>query len=99
VRDFIGTNALVLGWSLRVSDNRFKEGVQNALLSALTLGLMNSTTDNQGTHCFVTTGAAAVSVTSPNRSLVQLINARACSPYLQTHAALAQRVGIVTPAE
>jgi hypothetical protein len=99
VRDFVGTNALVFGWSLRVSDNRFKEGVQNALLSALTLGLMNSTTDNQGTHCFVTTGAAAVSVTSPNRSLVQLINARACNPYLQTHAALAQRVGIVTPAE
>jgi hypothetical protein len=32
--DFIGTNALVLGWSLRVADNRFKEGILNALLSA-----------------------------------------------------------------
>ncbi len=52
-RDFILTNAALVGFSVRMADNRMKEGIVNALLSAVTFGgLMNATTNNQGTHCF-----------------------------------------------
>src|SRR5207244_6832349 len=54
--DFILTNALVLGFSIRVTDNRFKEpvGIQNVFspvfLSATTFAVMNETVLNQGTR-------------------------------------------------
>jgi Family of unknown function (DUF6519)/Right handed beta helix region len=98
VLDFVGTNALVVGWSLRVADNRFKEGILNARLSAFTVGLMNSTMDNQGTHCFVAVGAPALSVVTPNRTLALLFNKDACGPYGPAVAGVAQRVGIALSA-
>jgi hypothetical protein len=61
--DVIGTNALVLGWSVRVSDNRCKEGRFNSFLSALTGGGFNTTTDNQGTHCFFDIGILKPGIT------------------------------------
>ena len=76
--DFILTNALVLGFSVRLTENRFKEpvGIPNvfspAFLSAATLALMNETAVNQGTHCFYAVGAPALSVVAPNRSLIEL---------------------------
>jgi hypothetical protein len=54
--DFVGIHALVFGWSVRMQGNRFKEGLRNAFLSGLTVGLFNDTTHNQGTHCFVDVG-------------------------------------------
>jgi hypothetical protein len=96
--DLVGTNALVVGWSLRVVDNRFKEGILNARLSAFTVGLMNSTVDNQGTHCFVAVGASALSVVTPNRTLALLFNKDACGPYGLAVAGVAQRVGIAVSA-
>jgi hypothetical protein len=46
------TDALVIGGSVRVADNRFSETWRRALSSALSLGIaMNTTTDNQATHC------------------------------------------------
>jgi hypothetical protein len=77
--DFILTNALVFGFSLRVSDNRFKEPVgipgvfTPAFLSAATLALMNQTSLNQGTHCFYALGAAPFSQLTPNHSLLQAL--------------------------
>lgn len=71
VIDFVGMNALVMAPSLRVADNRFKEGFFNAVLSAFTFGLMNATADNQGTHCFLAVGHPNLSVISPNRSFTQ----------------------------
>jgi hypothetical protein len=74
--DFILTNALVLGFSVRVTDNRFKEPVgipgifTPAFLSAATFALMNETSLNQGTHCFYAVGPAALSQLGPNRSLL-----------------------------
>jgi hypothetical protein len=70
--DLVLTNALTFGWSQRMADNRFKEGLLNAFFSGVSLTLMNTTTDNQGTHCFFPVGNAAVSHISGNRSLVQL---------------------------
>lgn len=69
VGDFMVTNALVLGISVRVADNRFKEGLLSALASAATLGWFNSTTDNQGTHCFLTNGIGNLSMPDNNRNL------------------------------
>ncbi|GKT07111.1 DUF6519 domain-containing protein [Desulforhabdus sp. TSK] len=92
--DLVGTNALVMGWSIRVADNRFKEGFFNAFLSAFTIGLMNSTTDNQGTHCFVRVGVPILSVLEPNRSLVEYFNKSACGPFASAHAKLMQRTGM-----
>ena len=44
-------NAIVAGASLRESDNRFAETWFHAAFSAFSIGLMNTTTDNQATHC------------------------------------------------
>jgi hypothetical protein len=67
VFDFVGINALVVGWSVRVTDNRFKEGLLNAFLSAFTAGLwFNTTTDNQGTHCFIDVGLRQPTISITN---------------------------------
>jgi hypothetical protein len=53
--DFLISHAIHLAFSQQTSGNRWKEGMLNALLSAFTLSFaMNTTTDNQGTHCIVT---------------------------------------------
>ncbi|MFB3133581.1 MAG: hypothetical protein ACE10K_13770, partial [Rhodothermales bacterium] len=55
--DFVLSQAILFGFfSVRASDNRFKETLLRALFSAVTMGVMNTTTDNQGTHCFVVLG-------------------------------------------
>lgn len=61
--DFVAVNTLVMGWSTRVQNNRFKEGLLNAFLSCATAALMNNTSHNQGTHCFLTAGAFRPRVT------------------------------------
>jgi hypothetical protein len=88
-----------LGWSLRVADNRFKEGLLNARLSAFTLGLMNSTTDNQGTHCFLAVGSSVLSVITPNRTLATMFNAGVCNSFKPALAGVSGRIGIVASAE
>jgi hypothetical protein len=70
--DAVITNALTFGWSQRMAGNRFKEGFLNALLSGTTLAPMNTTTDNQGTHCFFPVGTPRISHIEGNRSLTQL---------------------------
>ena len=55
--------------SVRVTDNRFKEGIGSVELSGMTLGRLNMTTDNQATHCLLITGPSATSVNSPNTIL------------------------------
>jgi hypothetical protein len=54
--DVVATNAMALGLSARFVANRFKQGIANAFYSAFTLAYMNTTVDNQGTHCFVRIG-------------------------------------------
>jgi hypothetical protein len=67
--DFMLSQALLFAMSTRVTDNRFTEGVLNALLSALTLGLlMNTTAHNQGTHCIIALGIYRVRF--PNTTLL-----------------------------
>lgn len=54
--DFLLTDAFLFGITLRANDNRFREGLLNAALSAITLGLINITTDNESTHCLMVAG-------------------------------------------
>jgi hypothetical protein len=68
-------NGLVIGWTTRVTDNRFEERLVLPGLSALSLAAMNTTANNQGTRCFISLGLPAVLVNSPNRSLISLTSA------------------------
>ncbi|HKC64491.1 MAG TPA: hypothetical protein VKB86_12690, partial [Pyrinomonadaceae bacterium] len=77
--DLIFTQAILFGISLRMTDNRFKEGIQNAWLSALTLGILNVTTDNQSTHCLMVLGLVVED--QPNMSLLDAFNRDICAPF------------------
>jgi hypothetical protein len=48
---FVPADAVVLGGSVRIADNRFSETWMRTFFSAITFGGMNTTTDNQSTHC------------------------------------------------
>lgn len=69
--DFVLVHALLFGLSVRVSDNRLKEGIRNALYSGMTAGLMNATTNNQSTHCILVAGLLpSLKVDSGNKALI-----------------------------
>jgi Family of unknown function (DUF6519) len=82
--DFVLAQAILFGISVRASDNRFKEGLFNAAFSAITLGLFNTTTDNQSTHCLWIIGVPNLTVDHSNVALVMLANNGACCPFV-TH--------------
>jgi hypothetical protein len=44
-------DVMVVAGSVRMADNRFAETWMRAVLSGFSIGLMNTTTDNQSTHC------------------------------------------------
>lgn len=94
--DLVGTNALVFGWSARVEGNRFKEGIFNALVSAFTIGLMNATTSNQGTHCILAIGSPVVSALTENRSLVEYFNKEPCDFFDQVSNDVGRKIGFLT---
>jgi hypothetical protein len=55
--DFVVVDTLVFGLSAQVVGNRFKEGLANCFLSAITIGVfLNATGLNVGTHCIVDLG-------------------------------------------
>ena len=102
-QDFVGINALVFGWSVRVADNRFKEGIHNCLLSAKTVGMgYNTTIGNQGTHCILDIGPRKPSVTIakiPPNNITLLLNTNLlgpgeCKPFEQKRAAISASFGI-----
>lgn len=80
--DLILTHALLFGFSLRLNDNRFKEGVLNALFSAIALGLMASAVGNQSTHCLLVRGfVPALTLNNSNRVLMDALNNAFCKRY------------------
>jgi hypothetical protein len=50
---FFYIDALIAGGSVRVADNRLSETWLRTGFSAVSIGGMNTTTDNQSTHCMV----------------------------------------------
>ena len=71
--DFLIFPTFLFAPSVRVSDNRFKEGFVSALLSAVTVGLMNTTTDNQSTHCMVAIGFPGMRIFKDNIELWDVV--------------------------
>lgn len=70
--DLLLSNAMLFAMSLRAESNRWKEGLFNAPLSALTIGLMmNTTIANQGTHCIVVRGWPPLLVDEGNTVLIE----------------------------
>lgn len=81
--DYVLSHAILLGISLRVTGNRFKEGIRNALLSAVTLGMMNNTSNNQSTHCLMIRPSAPYiyTVAEPNTVLLGAMSDGFCKPF------------------
>src|SRR5262249_20882914 len=77
--DLIIVHAILFGISVRVTDNRFKEGILSAWLSAATFGILNVTTDNESTHCLLTLGLVVKN--EPNISLLDAFNPKFCAPF------------------
>jgi len=75
--DFVIAQSILFGISLRASDNRLKEGLANAVYSAVTFGLMNATTNNQSTHCLLVLGVnppnplSTLKLDSGNKALIE----------------------------
>lgn len=80
--DFLFTQVLVIGFYVRVSDNRFKEGLHNAALSAMIIGYINSTTNNQATHCLFIESFPNAKVDSGNKILSDILVNGYCSKIL-----------------
>jgi hypothetical protein len=51
--DLLLTNTAIWGITIRANDNRLQEGLTVAPFSLFSLGLINTTTDNQATHCLI----------------------------------------------
>jgi hypothetical protein len=85
--DYVLIDALVLGVSVRVQGNRFREilpvpqaqgrlAIWPTFFSAVTLGLLNATEMNQGTYCFLALGPKKpqVLMTGPADARVPLLD-------------------------
>lgn len=74
------SGAFVAGMSARVNDNRFAETRRRVVFSAVTGGLMNTTTANQGTHCLQVTGPVPGGIVkSGNRAMLEVFCGPVCN--------------------
>lgn len=78
-QDRLISDAILSGFTLRVSGNSFTETAGRAGFSAWTVGLLNTTMGNQSTHCLrVDAPSPAGVIDLANRSLIELANPFAC---------------------
>jgi len=76
---FFFIDAFLFGSSVRVADNRFSETWFRTWLSAWSIGLMNTTTDNQATHCILATALIpTLRIFRDNLFLVEAFCPRLC---------------------
>ena len=69
--DLVLFPVFLFGLSVRMSDNRMKEGLFNAPISAFSWGLfMNSATGNQATHCLLVRKAVLPDRTIKDHNIV-----------------------------
>jgi hypothetical protein len=78
---FFFLDAILFGGSVRVADNRFSETWMHAWFSALSVGGMNTTTDNQSTHCLIAWAPSPMLVSRDNLALVQAFCRDECRPF------------------
>jgi hypothetical protein len=97
IDDAVLIQAFLFGFSVRMNDNRLKEGVLNALFSAATIGLMNATTDNQSTHCLLVAGIIpALKVSTGNAALMDAIAPNYCGSLGKSFAAMGGSMRLFT---
>ncbi len=72
------TDVLTFGFSQQMTDNRITKGLVSGVLSAISLGLMNTTSNNQGTHCFLGLGLPQISRVQPNQVMSELFVPQIC---------------------
>jgi uncharacterized protein DUF6519 len=76
---FVFIDALIAGGSARVADNRLSETWRRTGLSAVSVGGMNTTTDNQSTHCMLAFALLPnMRIFRDNLSLIQAFCPDAC---------------------
>jgi len=75
---FFFVDALLAGGSVRVADNRFSETWRHAGYSSLSIGSMNTTTDNQSTHCLRAQSLMNLLVFRDNLALVTAFCKQEC---------------------
>lgn len=56
VNDWLILDTFLFGMTVRANDNYWQEIPWNVIFSAVTLGVLNTTTDNQSTHCILARG-------------------------------------------
>lgn len=56
VNDWLILDTFLFGMTVRANDNYWQEIPWNVIFSAVTLGVLNTTTDNQATHCILARG-------------------------------------------
>ncbi|PYS67640.1 MAG: hypothetical protein DMF69_22440 [Acidobacteria bacterium] len=76
---FLFANAILAAGSVREADNRFAETWMHVALSTWSIGGMNTTTDNQSTHCMRATSLMGLRVFRDNLALVSAFCPRECS--------------------
>jgi hypothetical protein len=81
---FLIANALTASWSVRIACNRFQETLFLAQNSVASWAFMNTTTENQGTHCFFAAGKLLWNF--HNSSLIQVIQTHQNPCELYPHA-------------
>lgn len=78
-QDFLIFPNFIFAPSVRVNDNRFKESLFGAFISALSVGILNTTTDNQATHCLLAVGNPGLKVFEHNIELWDSLVKGSCS--------------------
>lgn len=92
VSDFVAIDLMALGWSLMISGNRLKEPLINCFLSAMTVGLMNTTALNQATHCILAYAPDPLLVDHGNSEMVEIfLENRICDSFRNGIAGLGKR--------
>lgn len=71
--DLVLTNTALWGVTIRTNDNRFQEGITVAFYSLFSLGLMNTATGNQATHCIFVFASPSLLVENSNQVLYPFI--------------------------
>ncbi len=86
-------NTLALAVTVRVTGNRFQEGILNGLLSLVSSGFLNTTSLNQATRCILAAGVPGGLVKYPNTVLLSLAVPNLCSPFSTTGLKMSDAVG------
>jgi hypothetical protein len=95
--DIVLSHVVLFGFSLRACNNRLKESLLHARFSGLTLGLVNTTTDNQATHCILARALIpAYLVGTPNTVLIDPLGTSYCQASSRILPDFGKKLGVTS---